>query len=118
MESVKDRLDKKAYELLDLPELVFFYGSIKFARPDTIDEMQKFFRYNGVTGELEEGWKESNIVIGHDRTAGLGPDAFILDTSDSKLPVYWLMTDGGDWENPDLVCEDLETFHNIIIIRK
>lgn len=116
MESVKDKLSERAYKLLELPKIKFKYGSLVFATPDTIDKMQNGYRYNGLTGEKLEEWKEEFVIIGHDTSAGLGPDPFIVDISDSKLPVYWLMTDGGDYDNPDLICEDLETFSKIIMM--
>ncbi len=112
---VSDMLSDEAYELLDLPMIQFPYGEIQFFNKDEIDKMQNGFRCNPDTGEIYEEWAGSEyVLIGFDATAGLGVDQYILKVDDSKLPVYWLMTDGGDWKHPDLICDSLEKFSNII----
>ena len=113
--SVKDMLDEKAYELLKLPYIEFQYGSLEFFNKDTIDNAQAGFRYNSITGEKIDGWTgDEYVIIGYDSTVGCGPDPYIIKTDDSNLPVYWLISDGGDWSNPDLICDRLETFNKII----
>lgn len=113
--SVKDKLNEKAYKLLDLPYIEFSYGDIDFFDEKTIDNGQAGFRYNSLTNEKINEWVgDDYIIIGYDSTAGCGPDPYIVKTSDPKLPVYWLMTDGGDWSNPDFVCDSLENFNKII----
>ena len=113
--SVKDKLDKRMYDLINLPYIDFAYGSIDFFDEKTIDEGQNGFRYNGLTGEPIKDWVgDEYVIIGYDSTIGCGPDPYILKTDDPNLPVYWLLTDGGDWANPDLICDSLEHFNKII----
>ena len=112
---VSDKLSDKAYELLKLPNIEFKYGSLLFFNKDNIDEMQAGFRYNGRTGEKIQDWTgDAYVIVGYDETAGCGPDPVIVKTDDEKLPVYWLMTDGGDWDNPTFVCDSLEEFSKSI----
>ncbi len=113
--SVKDKLDERMYNLINLPSIEFMYGSIEFYDEKTIDEGQGGFRYNGLTGEPSKYWVgDEYVIIGYDSTVGSGPDPYILKTDDPNLPVFWLMTDGGDWSNPDLICDKLENFNKII----
>lgn len=117
--SVKDKLNEKAYELINLPYIEFGYGDIDFFDKSTIDSGQAGFRYNSLTNETINEWVgDDYVIIGYDSVAGCGPDPYIVKTSDPKLPVYWLMTDGGDWANPDFVCDNLETFNKIINMLK
>ena len=114
-EIVHDKLNDEAYKLLDLPTLEFSYGNIEFFNKETIDNAQKGFRYNALTNEKIDAWVgDDYIVIGYDSVSGSGPDPYIINTADPKLPVYWLMSDGGDWSNPDLICDSLEKFNKII----
>ena len=113
--SVKDRLDEATYELLKLPTIDFPLGEIEFFDKDTIDEAQAGFRYNSETGEKIEEWPDDKfVIVGYDGTAGCGPDPYFVDTSNPKLPVYWFVTDGGDWANPDCICRSLEEFNKTI----
>ena len=112
--SVKNKLNDEAYELLQLPHVEFKYGDIIFFDDKSIDSGQAGFRYNGLTGEPISDWTgDEYVVIGYDSTAGLGPDPYIVKTDDPNLPVYWLMTDGGDWSDPDLICDSLKKFNQI-----
>ena len=112
---VNSMLDDEAYKLLKLPTIEFTYGEIEFFDKKTIDDAQAGFRYNALTGEKIEEWTgDEYVIVGYDATAGCGPDPYIVKTSDSKLPVYWLMADGGDWSNPDLICDSLDNFNKII----
>ena len=102
-------MDEKAYKLLSLPSIEFEYGDIDFFNEKTIDKGQEGFRYNGLTGEKIDEWVgDEYIIIGYDCTAGCGPDPYIVKSDDPNLPVYWLMTDGGDWSNPELICDVLD----------
>ena len=114
-DSVKNKLSKEAYELLKLPTLEFNYGPIEFLTEDTIDDGQDGFRYNDLTGEKIDGWTgEEYVIVGFDYSAGCGPDPYIIKADEKDLPVYWLMTDGGDWSNPELISSSLENFNKII----
>ncbi|MBP5684612.1 MAG: hypothetical protein J6X02_05095 [Bacilli bacterium] len=112
---VSDKLSDEAYKLLELPMILFPYGEIQFFNKDEIDEMQKGYRTNPHTGEMYEEWAgDEYVLIGYDATAGVGVDQYIIKTDDLKLPIYWLMTDGGDWKHPVLICDSLDKFSNII----
>ncbi len=112
---VSNMLTEEAYKLLGLPMMLFPYGEIQFFGKENIDEMQKGFRNKPDTGEIYEEWAgKEYVLIGFDATAGCGPDLYILKTDDPKYPVYWLMTDGGDWEKPELICDSLEKFNRIM----
>ena len=112
---VSDKLDDKAYDLLKLPRILFMYGSLHFFDKDNLDKMQEGFRYNGLTGEKIQDWPgDAYVIVGYDETAGCGPDPIIVKTDDEKLPIYWLMSDGGDWANPIFVCDSLEIFNKIM----
>ena len=112
---VSDKLSDKAYDLLKLPNIQFKYGSLRFFNKDNINEMQDGFRFNGRTGERIQDWPGDNyVIIGYDETAGCGPEPYIVKTDEEKLPVYWLMTDGGDWSKPTFVCDSLEEFSKSI----
>ena len=115
--SVKDKLTKEAYELLKLPTIEFYYGPLEFFNENNIDENQEGFRYNANTGEIIEEWTGNEYVImGFDYSAGCGPDPFIVKTDEKELPVFWLMTDGGDWANPTFISSSLKNFNKIINI--
>ena len=112
---VNDKLDDNAYDLLKLPNIAFLYGDLRFFNRDNIDKMQAGFRYNGLTGEKIQDWPgDDYVIIGYDETAGCGPDPIIVKTDEDKLPVYWLMSDGGDWSNPVFVCDSLDEFSKSI----
>ena len=112
---VSNKLSYKAYELLKLPNIEFKFGNLYFFNKDNIDKMQEGFRFNGKTGEKIQDWPgEEYVIVGYDDTSGCGPDPFIVKVDDEKLPVYWLMTDGGDWSNPTFVCDSLEEFNKSI----
>ena len=65
--SVKDKLDKRMYDLINLPYIDFAYGSIDFFDEKTIDEGQNGFRYNGLTGEPIKDWVgDEYVIIGYD----------------------------------------------------
>jgi len=114
-----ERLNDRAYELLDLPFIQFKYGELQFFRKHEIDVMQKGYRNNPQTNEIYDDWAGTEyILVGFDATAGLGADQFIVKTDEEKLPVYWLMTDGGDWSKPDFICDSLEKFSKIIKLLK
>ena len=115
--SVKDKLTKEAYELLKLPTIEFYYGPLEFFNENNIDENQEGFRYNANTGEIIEEWTgDEYVIIGFDYSAGCGPDPFIVKTDEKELPVFWLMTDGGDWANPTFISSSLKNFNKIINI--
>ena len=112
--SVKDKLTKEAYELLKLPTIEFYYGPLEFFDENNIDENQEGFRYNANTGEIIEEWTgDEYVIVGFDYSAGCGPDPFIVKTDEKELPVFWLMTDGGDWKNPDKIANSLDDFIKI-----
>ena len=112
---VSNMLTEEAYKLLDIPMMLFPYGEIQFFGKENLDEMQKGFRNKPDTGEIYEEWAgKEYVLVGFDATAGLGPDQYILKIDDPNFPVYWLMTDGGDWKHPDLICDSLEKFNKIM----
>lgn len=113
--SVKGKLSKEVFHLINTSNIKFKYGEINFFDEKTIDEGQAGFRFNAITGEKIDEWVgDEYVIIGYDSTAGCGPDPYIIKTDENNLPVYWLMADGGDWSNPDLICDSLETFNKII----
>ena len=112
-------LSDDAYKLLDLPMILFPYGEIQFFGKDEIDEMQKGFRNDPETGEVYPEWVGIEyVLVGFDATAGVGPDQYIVNTVAKDYPVYWLMTDGGDWKHPILICKSLEKFNKIMELIK
>jgi len=117
--SVKDKLSESAFKLFDLHNIEFKYGEIKFFDKTTIDDGQAGFRFNAVTGEKIDEWPgDEYIIIGYDSTTGCGDDPYIVKADNENLPVYWLMTDGGDWSSPCLVCDSLKIFNKIINMLK
>ena len=54
------------------------------------------------------------VIIGYDSTDGCGPDPYIMKTDEKELPIYWLMTDGGDWKNPAKIANSFDDFIKII----
>ena len=112
---VYDKINK-----LDILELNL--GEIYFFSKKNIDDAQKGFRYNAITNEIITDWiGNSYIIIGYDTTSGCGPDPLIIKISDINYPIYWLMTDGGDWSNPIKVADSLNSFiksYNLLIEKK
>ena len=37
-----------------------------------------------------------------------------MKIDEKELPIYWLMTDGGDWKNPDKIANSFNDFIKII----
>lgn len=117
--SVKDMLDDKAYELMKMPKIEMKYGPIEFLSMDTIDKGQEGFRFAWKTGEKNDNWiGDEYVIIGYDYSAGFGPEPFMVNTIKKELPVYWLMPDGGDWDNPTFVSSSLEKFNKEIHMLK
>ncbi|MBQ4583588.1 MAG: hypothetical protein IJA94_01675 [Bacilli bacterium] len=113
--SVKGKLSKEVFHLINTSNIKFKYGEISFLDEKNINEGQAGFRFNAITGEKIEDWiGDEYVIIGYDSTAGCGQDPYIIKTDEINLPVYWLMTDGGEWSNPDLICDSLENFNRII----
>ena len=90
-------------------------SEIIFFDKENIDSGQSGFRYAGFSDEIIEEWPGNEyVIIGYDPTAGCGPDPYIIKTDEKELPIYWLMTDAGDWKNPDKIANSLDDFINII----
>lgn len=114
--SVKDMLSEDTYN--KLKKLYIGELDIIFFERENIDAGQIGFRYTGCfneIGEIIDGWLGNEyVIIGYDSTAGCGPDPYIMKTDEKELPIYWLMTDGGDWNNPDKIANSFNDFIKII----
>lgn len=114
--SVKDMLTEDTYN--KLKKLYIGELDIIFFERENIDAGQIGFRYTGFFNEIEEiidEWPGNEyVIIGYDSIAGCGPDPYIMKTDEKELPIYWLMTDGGDWKNPDKIANSFNDFIKII----
>lgn len=114
--SVKDMLTEDTYN--KLKKLYIGELDIIFFKRENIDAGQIGFRYTGFfneIGEIIDEWPGNEyVIIGYDSTAGCGPDPYIMKTDEKELPIYWLMTDGGDWKNPDKIANSFNDFIKII----
>lgn len=113
-------LSDRAYELLELPSVQFKYGKLDFFPKNEIDQLQFGYRNDPDTGQIFDDWiGREYVVIGLDSTiVPSAADQIIINTKDYMLPVYWLMTDGGSWNDPELICDSLEKFNKIIKLLK
>ena len=109
---VSNMLSDEVYDAInDLEMISLNLGEIEFFSRNEIDEAQKGFRFNPNTNEIINDWIGNNyIIIGYDCTAGFGPEPLIIKIDNPDYPIYWLMTDGGDWEKPIKVADSLTIF--------
>lgn len=117
---VSDKIPNEIYKKMKkLKDMSFKYGEIEFFSKETIDEAQAGFRFIPPTNEIINDWAgDEYVIIGYDSTAGCGPDPLIMKTDDEKYPIYWLMTDGGDWNNPEKIANSLDDYIVIMSIIK
>ena len=111
-------LSDRAFELLDLPYIVFKYGDIDFFRKDEIDIMQDGYR-NVESGDINDDWIGAEyVVIGLDSATSADVDLFIVKADENNYPIYWMNNNGGEWRHPNLICNSLEHFNTIIRMLK
>ena len=110
---VKDMLTEDTYN--KLKKLYIGELDITFFEKENIDASQYGFRYNDLLDEMINEWPGNEyVIIGYDSTAGCGPDTYIMKTDEKELPIYWLMTAGGDWKNPNKIANSFNDFVKII----
>lgn len=109
---VSNMLSDEVYDAInDLEMISLNLGEIEFFSRNEIDEAQKGFRFNPNTNEIINDWIGNNyIIIGYDCTAGFGPEPLIIKIDNPDYPIYWLMTEGGDWKKPIKVADSLTIF--------
>ena len=111
--SVKDMLTEDTYN--KLKKMYIGELDVVFFEKGNIDVGQYGFRYNDLRDEIINEWPGNEyVIIGYDSTAGCGPDPYIMKTDEKELPIYWLMTDGGDWKNPNKIANSFNGFIKII----
>lgn len=112
--SVRDMLTEETYNKLRNIRIEW-NSEIIFFEKQNIDAGQSGFRYAGFSDEIIDEWPGNEyVIIGYDPTGGCGPDPYIMKTNEKELPIYWLMTDSGDWKNPDKIANSFEDFIKII----
>lgn len=111
---VKDKLPDEVYDKLKTLSFInFLNGEVEFFDKSNIDEAQKGFRYNPINNEIINDWIDDEyIIIGYDCSSGCGPDPIIIYNDKNNYPIYWLMTDGGDWNHPLKIADTFEEFIN------
>ena len=88
---------------------------IIFFEKENIDAGQHGFRYDDLHDEVINEWIGNEyVIIGYDSTAGCGPEPYIMKTDEKELPIYWLMTDGSNWKNPNKIANSFNDFTKII----
>lgn len=113
-ESVVGRIPKRVFSE-HISNIECGYGEIELFYEDEIDQMQKGFRYDAITGELFEDWiGDEFVVIGCDTTSGAGPDALVINLNEEKLPVYSLSEI--NWNSPTKISNSFEDFISILKI--
>lgn len=63
---------------------------------------------------LKNDRRSDIFSIGYDSIAGFGPNPYIIKLDEDNLLLYWLVTDGGDWKNPNKIANSLDDFIKII----
>ena len=112
--NVRDMLTEETYNKLRNIR-IGWDSEIIFFDEENIDSGQSGFRYAGFSDEIIDEWPGNEyVIIGYDPTDGCGPDPYIMKTNEKELPIYWLMTDGGDWEKPDKIANSFDDFIKII----
>lgn len=111
---VSDKLPNQIYKTIENFKIIYFEdGEIEFFNKSNIDEAQKGFRYNPINNEIINDWIDDEyIIIGYDCSSGCGPDPIIVYNDKNYYPIYWLMTDGGDWNHPLKIADTFEEFVN------
>lgn len=113
---VNNKLTDDIYEKLkELDNLYFYLGDITYFSKSNIDEAQKGFRYVPFDNTIIDEWVGNEyVIIGYDTTGGCGPDPIIMKVDEKNLPIYYLMTDGGDWKNPTKIANNFDDYIKII----
>jgi len=113
---VNNKLSNEVYDKLNnLEELYFQYGDIIFFSKTNIDDAQKGFRYVPSDNSIIDEWAGNEyVIVGYDSTAGFGPEPIIMKVDEQNLPMYHLMTDGGDWKNPDKIANSFDDYIKIM----
>ncbi|MBL8022238.1 MAG: hypothetical protein JNM27_21360 [Leptospirales bacterium] len=107
----------KAVDNLPLNSVSLGYSEIILFKSTELAQRQVGYRSHGLTGESLLGendgdWLAEWFVIGYDSLCG---DPFLVDTSDSKLPVLNAMHGEGSW-NPDIVSTTFDGFSEALLV--
>ena len=114
--TVNDKISNEIYEKLKKIENLFFeFGEITYFSKNDIDNGQKGFRYNAHDNTIIKEWAgDEYVIIGYDTTRGFGPDPIIMKVDEKDLPIYYLMTDSGDWKNPTKIADSFDDYIEIM----
>lgn len=91
---------------VELDEISYGYRTLILFSESEIDEEQKGYSSNAITGELLSDWNNNWMVIGCEDLAG---DPVFVDLQVEKLPVYTAAHGEGSW-NPILVATEMVKF--------
>ncbi len=102
-------LPKKIFER-DIESVRCGTSDIYFFKESEIENSQRGYRVNGLTGEPINDWIGDNYyVIGEDSSMG---DPIITDISKEELPIYFMMHD--DWSSLEMIAYNIEQFIEIL----